>query len=143
MPKSSIACVDASLTVPFVAGRRNSAVEGLWERWRDERTGLVAPRLIRYEVVNGIHRLQHTGAISKDAAWEGIRTLLELPFTLYDDDHLHERAVRIASDFSLAAAYDAHYLALAHHLECEFWTADKRLFNSVHHKLPWVRLLSG
>ncbi len=36
-------------------------------------------------------------------------------------------------------SYDAHYLALAEHLGCEFWTADKRLHNAVHEKLPWVR----
>jgi hypothetical protein len=33
--------------------------------------------------------------------------------------------------FSLPATYDAHYLALAERENCEFWTADTRLFNAI------------
>jgi predicted nucleic acid-binding protein len=35
-------------------------------------------------------------------------------------------------------AYDGHYLALAEHMNCPFWTADERLFNVVHDKLDRV-----
>lgn len=35
--------------------------------------------------------------------------------------------------------YDASYLAVAHLYDCELWTADGRLYNAVHSKLPWVR----
>ena len=37
-----------------------------------------------------------------------------------------------------AAAYDSFYLALAEGLQCDLWTADRRLFNAV--DLPWVHL---
>jgi predicted nucleic acid-binding protein len=43
--------------------------------------------------------------------------------------------------FSLPAAYDAHYLALAAQLGGEFWTADAKLAGVVQAELPWVRLV--
>jgi predicted nucleic acid-binding protein len=46
-----------------------------------------------------------------------------------------------ATRFNRPAAYDAHYLALAEMMNCEFWTADERLFNAVRDKLSWVRWL--
>ena len=41
----------------------------------------------------------------------------------------------LASDVD---AYDAHYLALAESRQCECWTADERLWNTVKKDLPWV-----
>ena len=50
--------------------------------------------------------------------------------------------MELAHRFGLHAAYDAHYLALAEHEKCEYWTADSRLCNAVKAKLPWVHQLS-
>ena len=48
---------------------------------------------------------------------------------------------RLAFDWTVrlkrAAAYDSFYLALAETMECELWTAEKRLCNAVDQ--PWVR----
>jgi predicted nucleic acid-binding protein len=38
-----------------------------------------------------------------------------------------------------AAAYDSFYLALARCLDCDLWTADRRLANAVGE--PWVRYM--
>ena len=43
--------------------------------------------------------------------------------------------------FNLPRAYDTAYLALARLRNCEFWTADERLFNAVSRELDWVRWL--
>jgi len=48
----------------------------------------------------------------------------------------------LATHFNRPTAYDAHYLALAEMLGCEFWTADRRLYNAVKEELPWVKWLS-
>jgi predicted nucleic acid-binding protein len=47
----------------------------------------------------------------------------------------------LATRFNRPATYDAHYLALAEMMDCEFWTADERLFNAVRDELSWARWL--
>jgi len=55
---------------------------------------------------------------------------------------MHRRALQLAQELNLSAAYDAHYLALAEQFGAEFWTADQRLANNVSSRLPWVHLVS-
>jgi len=49
----------------------------------------------------------------------------------------------LADTHGLRAAYDAHYLALAQHLACDFWTDDQRLLRSLAGALPFVRDLDS
>lgn len=63
-----------------------------------------------------------------------------LPVELHGDLEMHAEALAVSRRFSLAATYDAHYLALAARVDAELWTADQRLYNSVHKNLPWGRL---
>jgi predicted nucleic acid-binding protein len=51
--------------------------------------------------------------------------------------------VELAAAHNLAAAYDAHYLALAERLGIDCWTADERLYNSVRHRLSWVQFANS
>jgi predicted nucleic acid-binding protein len=51
------------------------------------------------------------------------------------------RVMELAHRYDLPAVYDAHYLALAEREGCDYWTADKRLWNSVKGMVPWVRWL--
>ncbi|MDP9365367.1 MAG: type II toxin-antitoxin system VapC family toxin [Chloroflexota bacterium] len=141
MRRSSPTCVDASLVVRFVSVREDEGVRVWWERWSQEPTELVAPMLIRYEVTNALHRLKQAGEASEGATQEALRSALVLPIRLYHDENLHGAALDFAARFSLPAAYDAHYLALADRLGAEFWTTDRRLANSVRPALPWVRLV--
>jgi len=60
----------------------------------------------------------------------------------YGDAELHQQALKIAQRENLPATYDAHYLALAERLGIEFLTGDRRLFNAVRSRLPWVYLVS-
>jgi predicted nucleic acid-binding protein len=60
---------------------------------------------------------------------------------LHSDPRLLERAIDLAAQYRLPAAYDAHYLAVAEALGAPFWTTDQRLFNSVQTGLSWVHLV--
>ncbi len=42
---------------------------------------------------------------------------------------------------NLSASYDSHYLALAQSLNCQFYTGDKRLYNSVKNQINWINLI--
>jgi predicted nucleic acid-binding protein len=59
----------------------------------------------------------------------------------FPDLHLH--AYELATEYNRPTAYDAHYLAVAKWLGCDFWTADERLYNAVRSLAPWVRWLGA
>ncbi|MFQ6099728.1 MAG: type II toxin-antitoxin system VapC family toxin [Anaerolineae bacterium] len=70
-----------------------------------------------------------------------LREALETDVKLIYPDGLHRQAWEPATRFNCPTAYDAHYLALAEMFDCEFWTADRRLYNAVKEELHWVKYL--
>ena len=134
-------CVDANIVVRLVAPDPDRDVFNLWRAWRKEGTELVAPSLIRFEVTNTFHRMRLAGNVDDDLADTLLSLALDLPITLFGDAWLHQDALALAGKFRLEAAYDAHYVALARHLGAELWTLDKRLYNTVHPYLDFVRLV--
>jgi predicted nucleic acid-binding protein len=66
---------------------------------------------------------------------------IALPIDYHGDAELHRQALVLAGRFTLPAAHDAHYLALAERFSIDFWTTDRKLVNAVSATLPWVRLV--
>jgi predicted nucleic acid-binding protein len=138
---NSWVCVDANLVLRLVADPADRSIQQLWEKWDSERRHLAAPTLLYYEVANALYRYQNLGYLSASSVELSFRAALALPLELHGEPDLHWRALVLADKFSLPAAYDAHYLALAELLEGEFWTADGRLARTVQSSLPWVHLV--
>jgi predicted nucleic acid-binding protein len=136
-------CCDANLVVRTVTGASGTIIAELWRRWHDNAYHIVAPTLIRFEIANALHRLHRVGELSATDCTDALRAALAFPIELHADDDLHVRAVELAAAHNLAAAYDAHYLALAERLGIDCWTADERLYNSVRHRLSWVHFVSS
>jgi predicted nucleic acid-binding protein len=139
--RSSWLCVDANLVVRLVADPKDEFVRGLWEQWDVEEQQLVAPTLLYYEVANALYRYRRQELMSLSSVRLALKAAFSLPLHLYGEAALHQRALDLAERFSLPAAYDAHYLALAEQLGAEFWTADRKLVRAVQSTLPWVRLV--
>jgi predicted nucleic acid-binding protein len=97
-----------------------------------------APTLWRYEVTSVLSRAVHAGILRKGEAQEGLALACSFPIDLIPPSpEIAQSALVWTSKLQRAAAYDSFYLALAEHLQCEFWTCDKRLTNAV--ALPWIR----
>ena len=139
---SSWICVDANLVIRLLVDPEDEVVRRLWDRWDSEHQRVAAPTLLFYEVSNALYRYRHAGMMGLAAVQLALKAALALPITLRGDPTLHARAIEIAERFSLPAAYDAHYLALADILGGEFWTLDQRLVNVVQLELPWVHAVS-
>jgi predicted nucleic acid-binding protein len=135
---SSWLCVDVNLVIRLVVDPSAQSVEQIWEQWANERRQFAAPTLLYYEVANALHRYQALGLMSASTAQLALKAALALPIHLHGEPDLHHRALDLAQRFSLPAAYDAHYLALAEHLGGEFWTADGKLARAVQSSLTWV-----
>ena len=143
MPKPSTVCVDANLVFRRVAEPDAAVIQNLWRQWSATGRTCAAPRLMRYEVTNALHRAHQHGFLTAPAAAAALRLVLDMPIRLHDEAPLHERAFELADQFTLPAAYNAHYLALAEHLNAEFWTTDRRLTSKVQASLPWVHLVEA
>ena len=138
---NSFVCLDANLVVSMLLDETDDSANRLWERWESEYRQPVAPVLLRYEVINAIHRYYRAKLLDLPAVQAAATALIALPIQWSSEMALHQRALILARRFALPAAYDAHYLALAEYLDVEFWTADQRLANSVRPALSWVHLL--
>lgn len=141
---SRVVCIDANFVVGLLSGGIFAVpFLNLWDMWQDSGYTRVAPALIYYEVSNALHRMSLAAQLLPEQAEQSLNVALNLNITLYGDAELHREAFTLARSLRLSATYDAHYLALAQRLQCEFWTADKRLFNSVQASLPWIHLVTS
>lgn len=135
-------CLDSNVFVRSVEPKRYPEIMKLWREWLRDKITLHAPALLRYEVVNSLHRMRMAGRLSADDANLALRRILRIPVVLYQDDDLHLRAMELAARYDLPAAYDSQYLALAERLGVELWTTDAKLVRAVEDRLAWVRLVS-
>lgn len=141
---SGVVCIDANFVVGLLIDDiPESHFERLWIQWQDLGATAVAPALIYYEVSNAFHRLTIAGELLPEEANQLLNEALNLNITLYGDAELHREAFTLARSLKLSATYDAHYLALAQRLGCEFWTADRRLYKSVQASFPWIHLVTS
>ena len=141
--RNSWLCIDANLVIRLVADPKDESTRELWEQWDAEKRQLAAPTLLYYEVTNVLYRYQKQGLLSWSAVRLALKAALSLPLHLHGESDLHWRALDLAGRFSLPAAYDAHYLALAEWLGGEFWTADEKLADAVKNLgVGWVHAIT-
>jgi len=97
-----------------------------------------------YEVTNILLKKARRNLITIARAIQAIALLSKMEIKVHYplNPDMNIDALEIAHTYNLPATYDAHYLALAAREQCEFWTADERLYNSVKGQLSWVRLMS-
>ncbi len=139
---SRVVIVDTSIVVKWVLDEPDSAIAiALLRKWISEATAIRAPALLAYEVTNVLYQRVRKGELSFDKAKQALTDVFtsELKLKFSDQASLSMKAIELAHQHALSAAYDPHYLALAERENCEYWTADKRLWNAVKDKLSWVR----
>lgn len=142
--KNSVICADSSLSLKLVIPESDSPlVRALWKDWQTQLVNVIAPTIWAYEVTSVIRNKTYRGLIPPDLEEEILTAAYQLPVRLFRPESLHRHAWELARRFNRPSAYDMHYLALAEMADCPFWTADERLFNSVHSELTWVYWLGN
>ena len=145
-----ISCVDANFVVKLVTNPSETSPHLiLWDQWEQSQTQIISVTLLCYEITNVFHRMRRAGQLLDTEAQQSLNNALNLPIRLYGDHavagepdrQLHQQAFEMAQQFNLPAAYDSHYLALAQRFQADFYTGDKRLFNTVRSTLPWIHLV--
>ncbi len=136
-------CLDASVLVKVLVQEPDSAAaRRLLQALRDSAEAPVVPCLAAFEVTSALYGKLCASLVSLHDVRAGLEVLGDLPLEMMHPPSIHEEAVALAQRLEKVSIYDAHYLALAQHLRCEFWTADEDLFHAVASQLPWVHSLS-
>ena len=133
--------VDASLVFRLLLpGSHQAQIRSRVDRWLAEGRQMHAPSLWAYEITSALCKTVHFGHIAAEEGERALTLAQKLGVrTVAPYDDLARRAFAWTRRLDRAAAYDSFYLALAEELQCELWTADRRLCNAA--DLPWVRLV--
>jgi predicted nucleic acid-binding protein len=136
---NSLVCLDANVIVrTLVYGPFSEQATALLSRWSRDRVLLIAPALLSFEVVSTLRRLVYLQAITLEEGEEAFDRFLAFPIRLSHRKSILRLAWQLAQQFNRSRAYDMTYLALAQINQCDFWTADEKLYNAVHEQLVWV-----
>jgi len=141
---SGVVVVDASFALKWVISEDYTDVaETLLNTWESEGRDIIAPNLFAYEVTNILYRKMRAkgSKFTYDEAYSGLERLFSIGVILRFSKEMSKNAMKLADKYKLPATYDAHYLALASHENCEFWTADAKLWRAVKADLDWVHCL--
>lgn len=131
-------CVDASLALMLLLPQELSLqVETLWRSWVESETEIVTAPLFFAEVTSVLRESVHFGSILPEEGEDAFSSFLKLGVKGMDPADLQPRAWELAREYDRLRAYDAQYLAVANRLDCELWTADRRLVNAV--PVPWLK----
>ena len=101
----------------------------------------VAPALWAHETTSVIAKSVHFGQITEVEGRHALELIQELGVQLFLPEAASNKAAfEWAVRMKRASAYDCYYLVLAQDLECDFWTADHRLYNGLKNEnLKWLK----
>ncbi|HLY15407.1 MAG TPA: type II toxin-antitoxin system VapC family toxin [Candidatus Limnocylindrales bacterium] len=92
---------------------------------------LLAPTLLRSQVLSTLHEAVQRGEIPADVARQRLAWINKLPIRLLGDGVLRRRAWEIADQLGWASTYDAEYVALTQLQADALITLDAELARSV------------
>ena len=133
--------IDASIALRWLLPDALSAVcWKLFERAANSGTHIRVPTLWVYEMASGLSKAVFFESISPDEARKSLTQVFALGAeTVEPTEPLSRQAFEWTLRLNRATSYDSYYLALAEMSGCEFWTADRRLYNACHAaNLDWV-----
>jgi predicted nucleic acid-binding protein len=92
---------------------------------------LLAPTLLRSQVLSALHEAVQRGDIPADVARERLGRIGKMPIRLLGDAVLRRRAWEVADDLGWASTYNAEYVALTQLQADALITLDDELARSV------------
>jgi predicted nucleic acid-binding protein len=135
--------IDANILIAFGLADEplHSQAKQVLVAWQTEH--LAAPQLFRSEITAVVRKVVYQERITPEQGRVLLAQLLLYPVEFHEDDKLLTEAYELAVRFNRPRAYDTQYMALAERLNCEFWTADERLFNSTKDQFSHIRWLGN
>jgi predicted nucleic acid-binding protein len=97
---------------------------------------LLAPTLLRSQVLSALHEAVHRGELTHRDARERLDRVKRMRIRLLGDAHLQQHAMDIADRLGWASTYDAEYLALTELQADAFVTLDAKLARTASKVVP-------
>ena len=140
---NSWVCVDASLALKWIIpGQQDPLVNSLLERWNQAEKQLIAPPLFNAEVTSTIRLNVYTKKLTSQQGEVTFQFFRDLNVQIISPAGLTLMAWEFARTYNQPRTYDMQYLALAELQDCELWTADEKLINSLqgrNNRVHWLR----
>jgi predicted nucleic acid-binding protein len=136
--------LDASVVIKVVVPEDMSdKADGLISDSKARGVCMIVPHLYEPESLSVLSRKVWAGDLTKAQADTALKALKNIPVNPLSFAGKVDRAWAIVGQFNMRYAYDAFYVALAEHRGCKLWTADKKLYNTVHNTFPFVDWLGN
>ena len=132
-------CIDASFILKLVLPEDYSEkVHLIWTEWVEKEKGIHASYLLIYETHSVIRNKIYREEITTNEGIAASEILRELEIILYHSPMTVKIAWDFAKKYNRPTLYDTFYLAVSKEIEAEFWTADRKLVNSLNNEISWV-----
>lgn len=138
--------VDASVAVKWVVAEPHTAhALQLWADCAAQHRPVVSAPHFAGEVANAVYQRVRATDPAKHLdfpyADQAVARFLAYSIDLLSPPDLHREAFAFAHMHGLPSLYDALYVVLAHALQVELCTADRRLLGVLSTRAPWVRFI--
>jgi predicted nucleic acid-binding protein len=130
--------IDASTAAKWQLSDETDTVQAL-DMLQDYIAGtieFVAPRIWSYEIANVMNKAVSIGRLTETEGREAFEILHMLDIEFLDFPSPAD-AYRLARTYQ-RSIYDSLYLTAAHTHGIDFWTGDRRLYNAIKERLPFV-----
>jgi predicted nucleic acid-binding protein len=135
-------CIDASLALTWLLSvEQNEIADALRSKWDDAGVEIIAPPLFHAELTSVLRQQVYLKRLPPEEGEEAFSTYLEMGVKSIDSPRIQEMAWELAKRFDLPRTFDMQYLAVAELKDCELWTNDKRLVNSLGGRVARIRWL--
>lgn len=136
-------CIDASVALAWLLPKeRNEATDALILQWHTKGIKLITAPLFHAEVTSVIRQQVYFKKLYPEEGERLFSLYLQLEVDTIHEAQIYKLAWELAKRFDLPRTYDMQYLAVAELKDCELWTNDRRLINSLQGKAPrlkWIR----
>ncbi|MDZ7587027.1 MAG: type II toxin-antitoxin system VapC family toxin [Patescibacteria group bacterium] len=119
--------VDASIILAWLLpDEREVRVNRLFAAYRQKKNHIYAPKLLVYELINGLKSAILRKRIDWLKAKRAIDVFLQMKFELIDQSGEEKTILQMANKLNLSV-YDASYVVLAKKLKVKLLSLDKKL----------------
>ncbi|WP_353929597.1 type II toxin-antitoxin system VapC family toxin [Okeanomitos corallinicola TIOX110] len=133
--------IDSSVVIKwFITQDYSLEANKILDAYKSQKLNLIAPDLIYAEVGNVLWKIQRFQGLNNQDAEIILDLLYQMQFEIFPANELLKDAYQFAVNYQ-RTVYDSLYVVLSIRENCKFITADEKLYNYIHGKIPNIQLI--